>query len=385
MNIFLVHKIAAFQARVDFLNSVSDVFVELSDMTMFRKIKNDVEEFIQIQRQSNELAADPSSVALNDIKGVEIAIKKIGGIYKHYITIGDIFTNPKTFPITIGDFNALVTKYQDKMLKFSGEVSEATRLFTKTSWDINGDISPALLEFAQLSCPKSALHKVDRTDFYYFALQSGKLWQKLQDTFLLTQNAINSLLAKYENDKLCWTQAEKCAASGNFKQATYILTKSASNNIVDDSYYAVENYIESWKQEANSYLISGKYKQSLTLAMKPLPLNVIILFIERAERLAIIKSLDFENSNALAQVRNYDKSEFKQECENALNKKAEILAELIAIIRNKTWTICLAYAATVVGIILTVCLGNLIQAKNQAEATKVEAANEKAKAARTEH
>jgi hypothetical protein len=75
MNILLTRYLAIFQARVSVLSACSDVFTELSDMKEFRKLKGEIEEFIQIQHQKHGVPADPSELVSRETDQIERALE----------------------------------------------------------------------------------------------------------------------------------------------------------------------------------------------------------------------------------------------------------------------------------------------------------------------
>jgi|GEM_PF-4439585 len=371
MNSSLTHKIAALKARVVFLESVSDTFVELSDMTMFRKVRSDIEEFIKLKQQLGELPNDPYAVALNEIDHIEIAIKKVLEIYHRLIELGKAFSDPRNFPIDILDFNALVSEYEIEKTELPAKLSEANRLFSRESWHINGDITPSLVEFAQLSCPKAQLHAVDREDIHLFSLQTGSIWQKCKDSIARTEKRINALIAGYESDKAFWGQAEELAATGDYKSAIHILAFSAKNDIVDEAYTYVDNYIKSWEQAALSHAINMEFTNSLTNISTPLSFNIFTFFQERAKRLRVINNANINTHNLILEVEKYNTSQFKQECEQGLNRRLEVIIGFKNLIFSKTWTISFAITAILFALLLLISILDLIQKIEMAESARV--------------
>ena len=272
MNLLLTRYLATFQARVNVLIACSDIFTDLSDMKEFRKIKGEVEEFIQIQHRSGDVPANPSDWVSREIEQIESALKDADVLYRDFLAIGQRFLMAGTFPIDISAFNAAVVEFEKLSELLPEKLTAAARLFKEDQWDDNDGLKGELLAFAQLAHPNSVIHELDRTGLHKFVFKRGALWNEVETHIANVKAAIDSLRQAYEEAKPKWRLAADLASKGDYLQAEAVLV-SLNDRILNSDYAAICDKIDEWKKAAESYKKTELDSQLSNLMSKPLPLN----------------------------------------------------------------------------------------------------------------
>lgn len=89
VNYELSRKVALHQAFAGSLDNCKEIFEDLSDMQAYRKLKDDIDEFIELKSKQGAIQSNPLKFYLEEIAGTETLLLKIAGKITHLNSIGE--------------------------------------------------------------------------------------------------------------------------------------------------------------------------------------------------------------------------------------------------------------------------------------------------------
>ena len=109
LNHQLGRKVALHQSFVRKLDDCKDVFEELSDMQAYRKLKDSIDEFIELKSKAGEINYDPLKSYLEEIVNAEILLLKVTREISRIRNAGNS-SILKIKPIETGDSSPIIRK-----------------------------------------------------------------------------------------------------------------------------------------------------------------------------------------------------------------------------------------------------------------------------------
>lgn len=289
MNLVLTRQLAIIQARLKILDGFSDALTELSDMKELRKLRVEVEEYLQIQRAKGTVPPNPAEYVSGEVDQIEQALQEANSIHADCMGFASELFKPKTIQITIDELDSLESQLEEKRRLLPEELDQLKNRFFADHWQRNGDVQNSILFFAKLRCPQSTIHNVNRMQLHLLSLGKGSLWNQVEDHLQGAQKILPKLENEYLEAKPHYEAAARLADEDNYLQADKSLNRFP-NRVINSHFKVAKEKIRACQQKLDKYNSTELESRLTNLMAKPLTFNPVRFLRSRKERTAAISS-----------------------------------------------------------------------------------------------
>lgn len=309
-------RVAGVQAKLEVLESIKEVFSELSDMTELRKLKAQVGKSIQTHAADGTCFANPLKDAAVEIEELHGFIARANLLHQTSCGFGVVLLGKKPTPITYDVWSVYWHELHELRRLLPSRFAELRAADRPCLWTDAGMPADELLNLIATKgllfgheAAAAETRSIDWCAWHAFALEAGPFYAELTDHLDQVHSRLVSLHDRYQSDQVRWEQARTCAEQANHLVAERILAEG-SNDVIDDNYRRCVEAIEPWKDSLERYKQASLVASLEKTALQKLTFVPFALPREMNSRRALLKAARDWVRTQGKEVESYEGTDF---------------------------------------------------------------------------